>query len=137
MANVRCLNSRRGIALIELAIGMILLLALTFAVIEYGWVFLKSHHIANAARQGARVGARPDATAGDVTNAVATAMTNGGLGSSGYSVVMVPNDPGSLNSGETFTVTVSVDYSNVELGFPLVPKPATLESEMVMAKEGP
>ena len=62
--------TRRGAALVEMALVLLLLLTLTFAILEYGWIFLKSHHIANAARQGARIAATPDATPADVDAAI-------------------------------------------------------------------
>ena len=46
-----------GLATIEMAMVLPLLMLLTLGVIEYGWMFLKSQQITNAARQGARAGA--------------------------------------------------------------------------------
>jgi len=128
---------RRGAALIEMALVLLLLLTLTFAILEYGWLFLKSHHISNAARQGARIAARPDATQADVDAAILAAMTGGGLEDSDYTVTTTPNDITSLEPGEILTVRVELTYANIELGFPLIPTPATLGSELSMAKEGP
>ncbi len=136
------LNGRsrsEGIVLVELAIVLPLLLMLTFGIIEYGWLFLKAQQVTNAARQGARVGATPDATNADVENAVSTVLTAAGMGGSGYSLAYQPaGDVGSLDTGTTFTVTVTVPYSSVRIvAFPFIPVPENLRASTSMAKEGP
>ena len=128
---------RRGIVLIEMAIALMLLLLLTFGMIEYGWLFQKAQHTANAARQGARVGATADATASDVVAAVNQAMTAGGVAVGDYAVTLSPADPGALIPGDFFEVEVALNYDNVGLGFPLVPVPSTVRLATTMAKEGP
>lgn len=130
---------RRGIATLEMAIVLLaLLLPLTCGIVEYGWLFLKQGYVTNAARHGARVGARVDATLTDVQNAVQTAMANGGMPTEGtHFTVSVTPDPSGLAGGASLTVTVTANYSpGVSLNMPLVPKPATLTSTVVMAKEG-
>jgi Flp pilus assembly protein TadG len=127
-----------GIALIELAILLPLLLIITFGVIEFGWMFTKTAEITNAARHGARVGVRPGATSASVQADITTFMNAAGLGTSGYSVALSPADVAGLAPGQTFTVTVTVPYANVNLtGFPLIPTPANLQAKVTMAKEGP
>ena len=126
-----------GLVSIEMALLLPLLLLLTFGVIEYGWMFLKSQQLTNAARQGARVGATVDATNADVLAAVNTIMNDSGMGGSGYTVNIAPA-VGGLPTGLTLTVTVSLTYANVDLtGVPIIPLPVTLSSSTSMAKEGP
>jgi Flp pilus assembly protein TadG len=127
-----------GLATIEMAMVLPLLMLLTLGVIEYGWMFLKSQQITNAARQGARAGAPPDAGNAEVENTVDAIMSSSGMGSSGYSVDTDPAADG-LASGTTFTVTVSVPYSNISLVgiLPLLPSPTNLVAAVSMAKEGP
>jgi Flp pilus assembly protein TadG len=128
-----------GILVVELAIVLPLILLLTFGVIEYGWLFLKAQQVTNAARQGARVGATPDATNVDVEAAVSTVLTASGMADSGYSLAYLPaGDVGDLESGSTFTVTVTVPYSSVRLvDIPFIPVPENLRASTSMAKEGP
>jgi Flp pilus assembly protein TadG len=129
---------RDGITVIEMAIIFPLLLLVTIGLIEYGWIFLKYQQVTNAARQGARVGARADATNADVTNAIDTIMAAAGIASGDYSVVLAPTDVTTPVPGDPLTVTVTVPYSNIELtGGVLVPVPANLQSAVTMAKEGP
>ena len=48
----------RGAAVVEFAILFLLLMVIVFGIIEFGFIWLQSHYIANAAREGARVAAR-------------------------------------------------------------------------------
>ena len=128
--------SRDGIVAVEMALLLPLLLILSFALIEYGWMFLKAQQITNAARQGARIGATPDATTAEVQTAIDNIMNSGGMGTSGYAVSISPAVE-ALSPGETLTVTVTVPYGNVSLmSLPLIPVPGNLRSHTSMAKEG-
>jgi Flp pilus assembly protein TadG len=128
---------QRGIALIELAIVLPLLMLITFGVMEYGWMFTTTAEVTNAARHGARLGVRPDADSAQVTADIDTFMDAAGLGDSGYEVTLTPAEVADLLPGETFTVLITVPYENVELtGFPL-PTPESLKAQVTMAKEGP
>lgn len=140
MVGMRRTRSLRheGLATIEMALVLPLLLLLTFGVIEYAWLFFKFHEVTNAARQGARVGVTPDATNGEVEAAIKTIMTSDGM-ATGYTVSYLPaGGVGGLDTGELLTVSVSIPYSRVTLfGLPFVPVPTTLRSSTTMAKEGP
>lgn len=46
-----------GAAAVEFAVLFLLLLIIVFGIIEFGFLWLQSHYIANAAREGARVAA--------------------------------------------------------------------------------
>lgn len=130
-------SARRGNVLVETALVLPLLLVLTLGLLEYGWLFLKAQQITNASRQGARVGARADATVAEITAAVDGAMAAGGLADSGFALAITPVDPSALTAGETLTVEISVPYANIGLGVPLVPTPAVLDATVTMAREGP
>ncbi len=123
--------------MVEVAVVLPLLLVLILGLLEYGWLLLKAQQITNAARQGARTGARADATAAEVIAAVGDAMSAAGLDSSGYALTLSPADPSALMAGDMLSVDVSVPYANIGLGVPLVPVPATLDSLVTMAREGP
>ena len=128
---------RRGMALVETAIALPLLLYLILGLIEYGWMFLKAQEITNAARQGARVGARADAGLADITAAVANAMNVANIAS--YQLDVSPGDVLSLEPGQMLTVTVTVNYADDLdlLGMTaLIPGPSTLDTSVTMAKEG-
>lgn len=59
-------SSQAGAAVVEFAILALLLLVFVFGIIEFGLLWVQSHYVANAAREGARVAAKvkgDDATA--------------------------------------------------------------------------
>jgi len=131
-------------ALIETAIVLLLLFLVTFGLLEYGWMFLKMGNITNAARQGARIAARPNATAAQAITAAQNALTQGNIPLASATVTVSPNPiPANYAPGSQITVTVSVKYSGannnpkIGLGLPFIPKPLNLTSTMVMAREGP
>lgn len=128
---------RSGIAAIEMALLLPLLLTLVFGMIEYGSLFWRGQQVANAARNGARRGIMAGATATDVTGAVDQTMLASGMGATNYTVVLTPANPASLASGAAFTVQVTVPYADIKLtGFP-VPTPTQVIRSVTMAKEGP
>lgn len=49
---------QKGAAVVEFAILLLLLLVLLFGLIDFGFIWLQSHYIANAAREGARVASK-------------------------------------------------------------------------------
>jgi len=117
---------RRGAAMVEMAIVLVLLLMLSLGVIEYGWLFLTMQRITNAARQGARVAAPLGATDTDGEAAMTTLLAG------------VPTAvPDVTTSGATVTATVTVTTSAVRLvNWDALPVPATLQATVTMAKEG-
>jgi Flp pilus assembly protein TadG len=127
---------QRGLATVEMAISLMLLVLLTFGVLEYGWMFLRIQELTNAARAGARYAVIPDATNAGVGAAVANLMTGAGI--SGYDVSVSVEDVSTPDTGEPITVTVSVPYANVTLlNMSIFPTPETLSASATMAKETP
>lgn len=51
-------GNNRGAAVIEFAVLLPLLAILVFGILEFGFLWLQSHYIANAAREGARIAAK-------------------------------------------------------------------------------
>ena len=132
----RMSEKSRGIALVEAALMMPLLLTILIGLLEYGWLFFKFQQINGASRHGTRIGITEPATQAQVQTAVDGMMTSSGLSGSGYTVAFSA-DPAALAPGQLLTVTVTVPYSNIELiGFPLIPTPASLVGATSMIKEG-
>jgi Flp pilus assembly protein TadG len=133
-----CRQTRPGLALIETVLILPLLLLIILGTMEYGWLFWKAADINNAARQGARVGSRGGATAGDITTTVLDVLTASGLQDSGYTVTITPPDPTTLDSGEQLTVQVSVPYANIAvINTAMIPTPDQLSATVIMPREGP
>lgn len=64
-------RNENGAAVIEFAILLLLLMPLLFGIIEYGFLWAQSHYVSQAAREGARAGARIavyDPGSGTITN---------------------------------------------------------------------
>lgn len=130
------LREKRGVALVEMAIVTLLLIFITFGIMEYGWLFHRIQQMNSCARAGARQAVLPDSTPGLVTDAVSALATGHGI--YGYTLTVNPGDIVALGSGELITVTVAVPYDNVKLiGGSLFPMPDPLRASVTMAKEGP
>ena len=133
-------RSRRGLATIEMALILPLLLILVFGVIEYGWLFFKNQQISSAARNACRYAITQPATTGNTFTMVDTLMTQSGFTPGDYSVTISTDLYGSVvevPAGNFITVTITMPYDLIKLtGFPL-PLPTDLIGETTMAKEGP
>ena len=124
---------RRGLAIVEIALSLLLLVLLLLGVLEYGWLFVRYQQVRNAARDGARVGVTLDATAAQVDSAISSLMAQAKMPTYTASYP----DPGLVLGGVPYTVTVSVKTADVDLSdFKLFPKPANLSSSVTMRKEG-
>lgn len=136
MARLRRPAQRRGLALIETALILPLLMALTLVLLEYGWVFIKIQQIHSAAREGARAGAVARGSNAQIDDAVGVFMTRANMGGSSYSVTTFPSNVFGAPRGSTIEVRVEVDYDNVKLvDVPLIPLPTTLAGEFRIMKE--
>ena len=134
MANDYNRLRRSGVAMVETAIVLPLLFLLTFAMIEYGWLFTKVQQTTNCARQAARVAAPRGATDAEVVNTITSLMDNAGLGDSGYTYTM-PGDIAGMTLGQVVTIEIVVPYGNITLtGLPL-PVPESIHASVSMAKE--
>src|SRR4051794_16078956 len=98
--------TRRGISVVQVALVIPLLFAMTFAVIEYGWMFTKYGQLAHATREGARFGARDSATAAQVQATVNSYLNRAGINSNYATVVVTPSNLSTLAAGSPLTVTV-------------------------------
>ena len=125
---------RRGIVTVEAALVFPVLLVLLFGLLEYGWMFLRSQQITNAARHGARLAILPDADNAAIETTVDAMLASFGITSA--SVTFTSSGP---DAGDEVQVTVSAAYKNsdIDLGMPLVPVPSNLFASVSMAREGP
>lgn len=134
MASIKNARRRRGLAVVEAAIIMNVLLLVVLGVLEYGWMFMVSDEIHNAARQGARLAVLPDATASSVKSAVETVLTNSKLQGTTHTVTITPTDPMGVTPGNNVKVEITLNYVSLTH---FVPTPGTLRASVIMAKEGP
>ena len=139
----------RGAIAAEMALVLPVILLVTFGAIRYGWFFLKSQQITNAARYGARVAIRADASTQDVIDAVGTL-----LGPYGANIITDVNNPpvsfavndvvttdiASTILGDAITVTITIPAADVDILplnlFDFEPEGWNLGATVTMAKEG-
>jgi Flp pilus assembly protein TadG len=112
-APVGRLREERGLALIETAVVILLLLFITFAMMEFGWLFHRIQQVNNGAREGVRIAVLPDKTPADAMAAVNSLMTQFRI--TGATITISPADTSVLNAGDLVTVNVSVPVRNVML----------------------
>ena len=78
-------DSRRGAAAVEAAITLGLVTFLAIGAIEYGRALMVNQIIVNAAREGARHAAKPNASDARVNQILDTYMATNGIASTDYS----------------------------------------------------
>jgi Flp pilus assembly protein TadG len=132
--------NERGQAIVELALTLPLLLLIVMGVFDFGLMFQRFEIVANAAREGARVGVLPDYTvphqaeihaerylnAGGITSTAATSNSAGcntSVVAGTICVSAVPNTTTIPASGgaaaktvDTIVVTVTYDHEHVFVG---------------------
>lgn len=102
---------RRGSAVLDAALVLPILLALTFGTVEYGHYFYWKHMLQGAAREGARSAITPSAVNADVITAVNTSMNAAGIAPARYTVRI-------RNSADTADLNVA----SVPAGTPILVK---------------
>jgi Flp pilus assembly protein TadG len=125
---------QRGLATLEMALILPLLLLLVFSTIEYGWMFYKNQQVAAAARAACRYAITAPATNAGTDAKITALMTQAQLQGSGFT-----HSPSNCEvlPGTFVTVTITVPYANLSLTrFPL-PKPTNLVGSTTLPKEGP
>lgn len=51
-------NAEKGATTVEFAVIAVILFFILFSILEFGFIFMQEHYVANAAREGVRVGIR-------------------------------------------------------------------------------
>ena len=137
-------NARRGTAAVEAALMLPMVMFMTFALLTYGWIFIKSAQITNAARQGARVAARADSTNQVVEDHIVALMGIAGIPfdpATDLTIVVADlyADAEGVVLGTTVTVTIKVQYKGTDAELipmgAFMPVPEELQSSATMFKE--
>lgn len=133
MEQVKPRSAKRGLAAVETAILLPLVVLVVMAVFEYGWLILKSGQLAAGAREGARYGARDAATAVEAETQARAALNQ--MGISNTCIVSIVCTMGTT-PGAPVTVECTYDYAGCALThFPLLPIPSQLVRRHTFAKE--
>jgi Flp pilus assembly protein TadG len=104
---------RRGAVLLEAALVLPILLALTFGVIEFGHYFFIEHNLKGAAQAGARAGIPYGADNAAANAAIGRMMTAAGLQNSNYTVTITPADVSTAPAGTDVSVTIQCSWGTV------------------------
>ena len=126
-------DGTRGAAVVEMALVLPLFLMLLFGIIEFGWIFMVSHALTGAAREGCRTATLAGATDAQIAGKVDRFMQGARISASTYELVITHAtavDP-------TEVVIVKVPYSRVSLlGSFFGVRDFYLEGYAAMRKEG-
>ncbi len=146
MVHIAKYKRRRGTAAVEAALMMPLVVLMTFALIKYGWLFVKVQQVNNAARHGARVAARADSNDGLVRDEIDLLMKKmwpaGVEEPPGWydEPTITPGITDDMVTGTIVTVTITIDYAGTPLDIIpvplLMPVPAKIAGTASMAREG-
>jgi len=128
-------------------------LVILLGMMEYGFYMWKLEQVYNVARQAARVGALATASNTQVTSQIDSMMNAYGLVNSQantvYTTSINPSNVATLAKGSTLTVTITVNYSKIQIngqnasqsfeptwGWVALPMPSTATGTVTMVKEG-
>lgn len=123
---------RRGVAVVEMAVVLPLLLALVFGIIEFGWVFMIRQTVVNAAREGCRTAVLQTATNDDVGDRIREVMAALGY-AEGTDWSFTATDV--ADEVQNVSVSISLDAVSLTGGF-IMTGGRDLEGTCTMRKEG-
>lgn len=144
MVRVKKYKKRRATAAVEAALMMPMVMLMTFALIKYGWLFVKVQQVNNAARHGARVAARVDSTDVLVNDEIGILMSKMWFKDipepDGWydTPTISPGPVEDLATGTIVTVEIVVNYGTTKLNILptlFVPVPDKIKGTASMAKE--
>ena len=99
---------RSGVASIELAVCLPILVIVAFVAIEACGMLYLAQSLKIASFEGARVGVVPLAETDNVVFQCETLLDDRAI--QGYTISLDPSDPALLEEGDYFRVTINVDY---------------------------
>jgi len=133
----RTCSLRRGTALIEFAICLVVFIWLTYGMTEWGYLFFIKNTAEGAAREGARAAIPAGATESSVTTAVDAQLEAAGLSVSAFNIITTPTDISTCSVGSDVTVEVQTTWGQVGGAFVYFLGPSkTITGISVMRKEG-
>lgn len=103
----KCAPSK-GIAAVELAVCLPILMIVLFATIEACTMYYVQQSLRITAYEGARVGTTPTAQSTNVTFQCESLLD--GYGINDYTITLDPAEPSALSSGDYFRVTVDANF---------------------------
>jgi Flp pilus assembly protein TadG len=105
-------RARTGASMMETALILPILLALTFPIVDYSFYFYIKDTLQAAAAAGARAAAPSSATNAMVTSAITKVMSGTGMANTRYTVTTSPSDVTTATAGTVVTVTISTTWGS-------------------------
>lgn len=121
----KSLTERRGVAAVELAVCLPILVVVSLVTIEVCSMLHVTQAIKIASFEGARVGVVPAAEAQNVEFQCTSLLESRGV--KAFTISMTPSDPSMLNSGDYFRVSIEIDYDQNAILGSLMAKNRTIE----------
>ena len=113
---MRRLRSEKGVALLETALTLPLVLLITIGAIEFGRAYQTWQVLTNAAREGARVAVLPGTTDAVVTGRVEDYMESGQLGAvDDATVTITRNNPVGIGIATASRVVIEYPFEFIVL----------------------
>ena len=124
---------RQGVAVIELALCLPVLVLILLATVETCVMIQLRQNLAITAYEGARVGILPGVEAATVDSQCQMLLDDRSI--QGYTVTMDPSDPMTMSEGDTFRVTIDVDCAANSVFGGMMFQGKTLSESVVMRAE--
>lgn len=128
--------SRKGMAVVELAIIVPVLVFLTLGMIEVARGLMVKETLSNAARKGCRTGILPSGTTSSITADVNQVLSDNNIKTSYATVTVMVNgqvaDAGTAVQHDKISVKVSVPVSKVAWITPLFLPGSDIESDTIV-----
>src|SRR5688572_3945357 len=110
-------GTRRGVAVVEMAVVLPVLFMLIIGAIEFGRAVMVTNVLTTAAREGARAGVVPGSNNTEVTTNIHNMLTSAGLPASQATIVIKVNgtvaNVSTAKTGDTVSVNVTMAYGDV------------------------
>ena len=129
-------KQKKGVVAIEAAITLPVLILITLAGLQYGWLFLKYQEVTNVARHAIRRCVRPDIDCPATMNWIDGEMAKRGFTSDEYDYVVSWANPSAANGvGSPVHVRLWVYGPKVDI-INFLPVPEKLTAYCTMSEEG-
>ncbi|MDI6853740.1 MAG: pilus assembly protein [Deltaproteobacteria bacterium] len=118
MAGLKVLGNQKGVALVEMALVAPIFVVVLFGLLEFGYIIYSKQVLANASREGARLGvvlSNPRKTQAEIEEQVQKYLEKSGFDPTEVTVTYPSGLPGA--SGDPFAVRLDYAYN-----FKVLPK---------------
>jgi Flp pilus assembly protein TadG len=105
-------RTRRGAAIVEMAVVAPLLLTLLFGVMEFGWLFMVHETMTNSARECCRLASLQGVSDADIRTRFAESMEGTGIAVTTGMLTITHSTEG---TAEVVTIQIQVPYSQVSI----------------------